>query len=180
VADEKRVTHLVLSLDLSLAEQKAPAAAAATTAFAGLGLLRRTCEEPAVSPASTTRRREDWRAVVDPVAEEDPRYLRNGLLQRTCESKDAYVEEDEEQYMDSEEEQELIGNQLPQEEVARAFLMCSLCVLSIRLLLLMCSLNRWHVHSKRTSPSSIRDVGCTTTTTMTMTTTRFVNLATPS
>jgi hypothetical protein len=57
---------------------------------------------------------------VDPVAEEDPRYLRNGLLQRTCESKDAYVEEDEEQYMDSEEEQELIGNQLPQEEVARA------------------------------------------------------------
>ena len=120
MADEKRVTHLVLSLDLSLAEQKAPAAAAATTAFAGLGLLRRTCEEPAVSPASTTRRREDWRAVVDPVAEEDPRYLRNGLLQRTCESKDAYVEEDEEQYMDSEEEQELIGNQLPQEEVARA------------------------------------------------------------
>jgi hypothetical protein len=120
VADETRVTHLVLSLDLSIAEQKAPAAAAATTAFAGLGLLRRTCEEPAVSEASMTRRREDWRAVEDPVTEKDPRYLRNGLLQRTCESKVAYVEEDEEQYMDSEEEQELIGNQLPQEEVARA------------------------------------------------------------
>ena len=131
-----------------------------------------------------SRRREDWRAVEDPVAEKDSRFVRNGLLQRTCESTGPYVdeedEEDEEEYMDSEEEQELLGNQLPQEEVARAFLMCSLCVLSIRLLLLMCSLNRWHVHSKRTSPSSIRDVGCTTTTTMTMTTTRFVNLATPS
>lgn len=115
VVDATRVTHLVLSLDLSLAEQKAPAAA---TAFAGL--LRRTCEESAVYDASMTRSREDWRAVEDPVAEKDPRCLRNGLLQRTCESKGEYVEDDEEQYMDSEEEQELIGNQLPQEEVARA------------------------------------------------------------
>lgn len=85
------------------------------------GLLRRTCEEPAVSEEPMARGR-SWRDVEDPVANEDPRNLHNGLLQRTCESRGPYVEasEEEEEYMDSEDEQELLGNQLPQEEVARA------------------------------------------------------------
>lgn len=51
VADETRVTHLVLTIDLSLAEPDAPqkvqATVAATTAFAGL--LRRSCEEPGIN-----------------------------------------------------------------------------------------------------------------------------------
>ena len=80
VADQTRVTHLVVSLDLSLAEARKAGAgtrsAMPTCDKISGGLLRRTCEEPAA---------EAWCKEEAIAAEHTPATGGLGLLRRTCE-----------------------------------------------------------------------------------------------
>ena len=147
----KLVTHLVISLDASLAPSSADKAKYAAPMLSGL--LRRSCEEPESRCTLLLDCSDDEDADAEPYALGEARNVSAGILRRTCESPVTAPEacgagsgllmlkrsceeperrgfddvdlgcsssDEEEEYMDSEQEQELIGNKLPQEEVARA------------------------------------------------------------
>jgi hypothetical protein len=136
VADGNCITHLVVSLDLSLAPKKVLELPKVQKSH----LLQRSCEDPDSRRSTfaldcsddedeaineTHSRDTPVLKVLSRTCEQTPQPLPN-LLTRTCEESasgecsEDEEDEDNEVYMDSEEEQVLIGDKLPKDELLLA------------------------------------------------------------